>query len=142
MDKDMMYEYLVNMGAMQPEYDELERRQKQIDALRESGLNAPKGQMVGNYYVAPSFTQYAAQLGQAYAAGQGQKEVDRKMSNPAFKADMPVEGDNMPGLVQKQMMMLDALRRKKKQTVMPSGAYTPSVNANPYGGIPTYGDEA
>lgn len=73
---DMMFEYLLQMGAMRPEEVEMMRKQKQIEALRGGAMEAPQGQMIGKHYVAPSLTQYAAQLGQGYMAGQAQKQQD------------------------------------------------------------------
>lgn len=98
MDDDLMFEYLVQMGAMRPEEAEMMRKQKQIDALRGQSMEGPQGQMVGKHYVPPSFTQYAAQLGQGYMAGQGQKKMDAQY------------GD----FNQRQARMLEELRKKKQ----------------------------
>lgn len=76
---DMMFEYLIQMGAMQPEQIEMMRKQKQIDALRERSMDAPQGQMIGKHYVAPSVTQYAANALQGYMAGKQQKGQDEAM---------------------------------------------------------------
>ena len=65
-------------GDMQPEEMELRRKQAQINALRERGMEAQEGKMVGDTYVAPSFTQYAAQLANAYMGRKGQEGVDVK----------------------------------------------------------------
>lgn len=76
---DLMFEYLVQMGAMRPEEAEMKRQQSQVDALRSVALNnPPQGQMVGKHYVGPSWAQGLAQLGTAYLAGQRQKDVDAK----------------------------------------------------------------
>lgn len=79
MNDELMFEYLLQMGAMRPEEVEMMRRQKQIDALRGASMDTPQGQMIGKHYVPPSLTQYAAQLGQGYMAGQGQKQQDTAM---------------------------------------------------------------
>ena len=78
---EMMFEYLLQMGAMRPEEVEMMRKQKQIDALRGQSMETSQGQMIGKHYVPPSFTQYAAQLGQGYMAGQGQKAQNSAMTN-------------------------------------------------------------
>lgn len=75
---EMMIEYMLQMGALQPQQVEMMRKQKQIDALRGQSMEGPQGQMIGKHYVPPSFTQYAAQLGQGYMAGQAQKGQDVK----------------------------------------------------------------
>ena len=109
MNDDLMFEYLVQMGAMRPEEAQMARKQKQIDALRGQSMDGPQGQMIGKHYVPPSFTQYAAQLGQGLMAGQGQKSMDtqygdfnkrqaemlkelRKKKNPGMDASDPFSG--------------------------------------------------
>jgi hypothetical protein len=79
MNDNLMFDYLLEMGAMRPEQEEMKRKQAMIDALRGNSMNAPQGQMVGKHYVPPSLTQYAAQLGQGYMAGQGQVAQDAAM---------------------------------------------------------------
>lgn len=98
MDDEMMFEYLVQMGAMRPEEAEMRRRQAQVDALRKGAMNAPEGQMIGKHYVAPSITQYMSQLGQGYMAGQGQKDVTAGMA----------------GLNERQRMALEQMRKRKQ----------------------------
>lgn len=78
MNDDLMFEYLVQMGATRPEEDQLKRKQAMVDALRKQSMTAPEGQMIGKHYVAPSITQYAAQLGNALMARQGQEGVDKQ----------------------------------------------------------------
>lgn len=108
MDENALYEYLVQMGAMQPEMDQMKRKQAMVDALRKQSMEGPQGQMVGGRYVAPSITQYAAQLGNAYAAAKGQQGVDASQQ----------------GMNAKQRELLDALR-KRRQGNMAAGAYGP-----------------
>lgn len=78
MNDDLMLEYLLQMGAMAPEEEKLLRQQAQVDALRKSAAIGPQGQMVGKHYVPPSFTQYGAQLGNAYMANKSQGKLDKK----------------------------------------------------------------
>jgi len=75
-ENDLYIEYLLEMGAMTPEQEKLARQQSYVDSLRQSAITAPQGRMVGNTYVAPSWAQYAAQLGNAYMARSGQKKLD------------------------------------------------------------------
>lgn len=79
MNDNLMFDYLLQMGAMRPEQEELRRKQAMIDALRGNAMNAPQGQMIGKHYVPPSLTQYAAQLGQGLMAGQAQGAQDTAM---------------------------------------------------------------
>lgn len=79
MNDDMMFEYLVQMGAMRPEEAELKKKQAMVDALRKGSMGQMEGQMVGKHYVAPGIGQAIAQLGQGYMAAEGQKGVDSKM---------------------------------------------------------------
>lgn len=107
MDENALYEYLVQMGAMQPEMDQMKRKQAMVDALRKQSMEGPQGQMVSGRFVAPSITQYAAQLGNAYAAAKGQQGVDQQ------SMDMNA----------RQRQMLEALRRKRQGDM--GGAYGP-----------------
>lgn len=120
MNDELMFDYLVQMGAMRPEQDELKRKQAMVDMLRGNAMTQQQGQMIGKHYVAPGLAGALGQLGQAYFAKQGQQGVDRAMSNPDFNPDMEVSATNMPGLNQKQALMLKALRRKRQQP-----GYTP-----------------
>ena len=72
MNDELMFDYLVGMGQMAPQREDLRRRQEMINALRGQAMQAPQGQMVGKHCVPPSFAQYASQLGQGYMAGQAQ----------------------------------------------------------------------
>ena len=69
------FNYMVEMGAIDPQEEELQRQQAQIDMLRDKGMQGQEGRMVGNTFVAPSITQYAAQLGNAYMARKGNEEA-------------------------------------------------------------------
>ena len=79
-NSDVWFDLYGAEGDMQPEEMELRRKQAQINALRERGMEAQEGKMVGNTYVAPSFTQYAAQLANAYMGKKGQEGVDKRVS--------------------------------------------------------------
>lgn len=98
MKDELMFEYLVQMGAMRPEELEMMRKQKQIEALRGGAMESPQGQMIGKHYVPPSFTQYAAQLGKGYMAGQGQRQQDAAMRD----------------FIGRQAQALEELRRKRQ----------------------------
>ena len=69
------FNYMVAMGDIDPQEAELQRQQAQIDMLRDKGMQGQEGRMVGNTFVAPSITQYAAQLGNAYMARKGNEEA-------------------------------------------------------------------
>ena len=77
---ELMFDYLLAMGQMQPEAQDLRRRQEMINALRGQAMQAPQGQMVGKHYVAPGIANAIAQMGTAYMAGQQQKGVDTAMA--------------------------------------------------------------
>lgn len=80
MNDDLMFEYLLQMGAMRPEQEELRKRQAMIDALRGNAMAPQQGQMIGKHYVGPGIAGAISQLGQAYMAKQGQQGVDAKMA--------------------------------------------------------------
>lgn len=67
---------------------ELQRRQAMADALRQQALEAPSGGgMVGNIYVAPSWTQGLAQLGKAYFGSKADAKVTEEMRALAKKGE-------------------------------------------------------
>jgi len=77
---DLMFDYLMQMGAMQPDMLELKRKQAMVDTLRNRSMEPMQGQMVGKRYVAPGIANAIAQMGTAYMAGQGQKDVASGLS--------------------------------------------------------------
>ena len=124
MNDDMIFEYLLNMGAMRPEQDELKRKQAMVDALRQNALAPQQGQMIGKHYVGQGFGGLINQLGQGYLAKQQQGAVD---------AGMKSYND-------KQRQMLEEMRRRRMG--MQGGMGTPVGNSDPYMNVPTYGNEA
>lgn len=78
MNDNMMFDYLLEMGAMRPEQEELRRKQAMVDALRGQAMTPMQGQMVGKHYVAPGIANALAQMGTAYMAGQQQKGIDAR----------------------------------------------------------------
>ena len=105
MDDSLMFDYLVQMGAMKPEQDELKRKQALVDLLRGNALTQQQGQMIGKHYVGPGVAGALSQLGQAYFAKQGQQGVDTGMT------DMNA----------RQKAMLEALRKKRQQAPQYTG---------------------
>ena len=119
MDDSLMFDYLVQMGAMKPEQDELKRKQAMVDLLRGNAMKPQEGQMIGKHYVGPGLAGAVSQLGQAYLAKQGQQGVDTGM------ADMNA----------RQKAMLEALRKKRQGTYMaPSAASLADDNIDAGGG--------
>lgn len=110
MDDNMMFDYLVQMGMLRPEQDEMKRKQAIIDLLRKDSMQAPEGQMIGKHYVAPSVTQQLAKVVQGYGALMGQKDMDAKYK--AFNT--------------KQADVLNELRKKR---MMGSGYFAPSFES-------------
>lgn len=122
MNDDLMFDYLVQMGALRPDEAELKRRQAQVDALRKGAMSGPEGQMIGKHYVAPSMTQHLAQIAQGYMANKAQGGVDEQMR----------------GMNERQRMALEQLRKRKMQ---PNYQAAPA-GMDPYSNLPTYGNEA
>lgn len=110
---DLMFEYLLQMGGMQPEMQDLKRKQQMIDALRDRANEPLRGQMVGKYYVAPSPLQGLGQLGQAALANYQQNNLDSKYFNKGYNPDLAPGEGNMPGIYQRQQEMLRELRRRR-----------------------------
>ena len=105
MNDDLMFDYLVQMGQMRPEHDELKRKQALVDALRKNALTPQQGEMIGKHYVGPGLAGALSQMGQAYFASQGQKGVDAGLQN----------------MNNKQAAALEYLRRKRMGNA-PGGA--------------------
>ena len=127
MNDDMMFEYLVQMGAMRPEEAEIKKKQAMVDALRGNAMAPMQGEMVGKHYVAPGIGQAIAQLGQGYMAGNAQAGVDQQAR----------------GMNDRQRTALEELRKRRKGSMggMP-GAMPSAGMSDPYGNLPTYGNEA
>lgn len=112
MNDDVMFDYLLQMGAMRPEQDELKRKQAMVDALRGNAMKPMEGQMVGKHYVAPGLAGALSQVGQAYLAKQQQGNVDQ----------------GMQGMNARQAQMLDELRKRRMQGM---GGMNQGVNPSP-----------
>lgn len=118
MNDNLMFDYLLQMGAMRPEEEEMARKQKMVDALRQQATDTPQGQMVSGHYVAPSFTQYAAQLANAYGARKGQQGVNAAMQ----------------GMNDRQRLALEEMRRRYQPGAQAAGPQptVPSDNGYSY----------
>ena len=125
MNDDLMFDYLLQMGAMRPEQDELKRKQALVDALRGNALKPIEGQMAGKVYVAPGLGQVASQLGQAYIAKQQQGGVDQGLA----------------AMNTKQAQMLEEMRKRRKQPASLMDVQTPTGSVDPYAQF-SYGNEA
>ncbi len=87
-DNDMaMYDYLISMGAMPPEEQQMQRKQAMVDALRQQSMDPMRGQMAGRVYVAPGIGDAIAKVGTAYMAGQQQQGVDADMTKMNLKRE-------------------------------------------------------
>jgi len=119
MNDDLMLEYLLQMGAMNPEEERLARKQAQVSALREQSMQPLQGGMAGRVYVAPSFTQGLAQLGQAYGARKGQQKVDTEQG--AFNK---TQGDMLRAMQQRMAQRRAMATGTTPQSMLPpSGSY-------------------
>jgi hypothetical protein len=122
MNDDLMFEYLLSMGAMTPEEEELKRKQAMVEALRQDAMAPMEGKMVSGHYVGPNIATAAAKLGQSYMASKQQKGVDQSMR----------------GFNDKQRQMLEDLKRRR--AMQGGGAAMPATGSgDPYGNLPTYG---
>ena len=75
---DLFLQYMLEMGALNPEEEKLARQQQYVDTLRSDAATQRRGQMVSGHYVAPGFGDYAAQLGNAMMARHGMKKLHGK----------------------------------------------------------------
>jgi hypothetical protein len=114
----MMMDYLLEMGAMQPEQEELARKRAMVDQLRGMSQRSPEMRGNGRMQVAANPLEFLNQGLQGYAA--------KTMGD---KADVT-------GREQKQRR-LEALGNMRKQW-MPQqpGIVPPAGGASPYGDDP------
>jgi hypothetical protein len=130
-DDNMMFDYLLQMGAMRPEQEELRKRQAMVDALRGNAMAPMQGEMIGKHYVSPGIAGAVGQLAQGYMAGQAQKGVDARALQ--MNQNQKTSLENM----RKERERLRMLRLGGRGGGMPSGGM-----GDPYGNLPTYGNEA
>lgn len=83
-----MAQTLMAPGSYDAESEQLRRRMAYAQMLSEQGQQTPQGQNVSGHFVAPSWTQHAANLLKSYA---GRKEQD------AVAGDMQALGDRRRG---------------------------------------------
>lgn len=115
---DLKFNYLVEMGGLEPEQEALAYKQAQVDMLRDKGMEGQEGSMAGNVFVAPSITQYGAQLANAYMARKGNEEIKRGRADIAAKNAAAVakfgnQEDEMPSDIYDGFPQ--GLRRRKKR---------------------------
>jgi len=107
----------IDMGTLTPEQmlqqQQILRQQKMAEMLMQQP--APQGRMVGNRYVAPSFTQNLASLFKTYVGKSNLEEADQKQIDMA-KAIR--EGD--------QAAMADYLQTKEGRPAVEGGIYGPN----------------
>ena len=126
MNDDMMFDYLLQMGAMRPEEEQLRRKQAMVDALRKNAMTPMQGEMIGKHYVSPGIAGAISQLGQAYMANQGQTGVDTAMS----------------GFNDRQRKMLEEMRRRRQMGMGSAAGMSPTSSySDPYSQF-SYGDMA
>ena len=122
MNDDLMFDYLLQMGAMRPAQDELKRKQAMVDALRGNALKPMEGQMIGKHYVGPGLAGALSQLGQAYIANQQQGGVDAKLKEMnATQADKLLE-----------LRKLNELRKRRMGNGAVMDVQTPAAGVDPY----------
>jgi len=116
----MMLDYLLEMGAMQPEQEELARKRATVDALRGMSTRSPDMRGNGRVQVAANPLEFLNQGLQGYAAKQMGGETDA--AGRAMK--------------QRRLDSLGKLRQSWGQPAAGAGAYgapEDPTQANPYG---------
>lgn len=75
----MMLEYLLEMGALQPEQEKADRMMKQAQMLREQGMQQPGMQAAGRVHVAANPLQFLNTALQSGLGTYGQKQAETGM---------------------------------------------------------------
>lgn len=78
----MMLEYLMSMGALQPEQDDIARQRQMADQLRQ-GAQTPQMRQSGRVNVAANPLEFLASVGSGYGAQQMDKQADA--ANKAYR---------------------------------------------------------
>ena len=63
---------------LDPELQGIERERQLAQALQQRGMKPLEGQVVGNRFIAPSWTQHLANLYDVYSGGQRMAEAEKK----------------------------------------------------------------
>jgi hypothetical protein len=118
---------MADIGTLTPEQmlqqQQILRQQKMAEMLMQQGMQQPQGQMIGNRYVAPSFTQNLAALANQYVGQRGLEKADQAQLDLArqLRAD-------------ESSAMADFLQQKQGK---PAGPDVVNEMAGPYtGNIP------
>jgi hypothetical protein len=109
-------------GAYDADSEQIRRRMAYAEMLGQQSQQAPKGQMVGGHFVAPSWTEHAANLLKAYGSGRGQESAMRDMQGLSDRR----QGDSM-ATMQKYG---DLLQGTPAQTLQPATTVDDEGNAN------------
>jgi flagellar hook-associated protein FlgK len=108
----------VDIGTLTPEQmlqqQQILRQQKMAEMLMQQGAQQPQGQMIGNRYVAPSFTQNLAALANQYVGQRGLEKADQAQIDLAkqLRAD-------------ETSAMADFLQQKQGRAGVEGGIYGP-----------------
>lgn len=68
-------------GEWEDQNSQLERQRRLADLLQAQAYRMPEGNMVSGHYVAPSVTQYLAQLVKGWAGNKQQRELDQQQKD-------------------------------------------------------------
>ncbi len=116
----MMMDYLLEMGAMQPEQEELARKRATVDALRGMSQQSPGMRGNGRMQIAANPLEFLNQGLQGYAAKQMGGEADA--TGKALK--------------QRRLDSLGAMRKQWMPQQADTGIVPPAGGGSPYGDDP------
>lgn len=72
---DLMLDYLMEMGTLQPQQDKIAQQQAMVNQLRQGGMQSPGMRQAGRLQMAANPLEFLGQLGQAGAGAFGQQDV-------------------------------------------------------------------
>lgn len=108
---------------LDPELQGIERERQLAQALQQRGMQPVQGQMVGNRYVAPAWTQYLANAFDAYSGGQRMAEAEKKSQAYA---------DALRQQTMKDLQAYgQAVKGTPEQTTYGAGEEGPTMNVTP-----------
>ena len=97
---------------LDPELQGIERERQLAQALQQRGMKPLEGQVVGNRFIAPSWTQHLANLYDVYSGGQRMAEAEKKSQAyaDALRQLGAKEPDGMLNTLIKQGRLMDAYK--------------------------------
>ena len=115
---DLMLDYLMEMGTLQPQQEKIAQQQAMVNQLRQGGMQSPQMRQAGRLQTAAHPLEFLGQMGQAGLGALGQQDV--QAAQEAYK--------------QQRMDALARVRQGQQQQPMVPNTTAPSYPSQPASG--------